>query len=295
MAAAEEAGRLAAEGNQQFWLTAARTAQAALAALRGDEAAAADLAGRAERAALPAGDSCLLAMAQYARGLSALGQGRHADAYGHLRRLSEPGDPAHHRLIRYFAVGDLVEAAVRSGHRDHAAETVQRLEPQARQTPSPWLHVMLGYARALLADDEASFTQALRQDLTAWPFVRARLQLAFGEWLRRQRRPAESRAPLRTARDAFDALGVAPWAQRARQELRAAGESSQQRPPHTFEQLTPKNSRSFRWPPKDCPIARSGSGSTSRTGRSNHTCTGYSPSSGSPPVASFPRCCPARA
>ncbi len=240
MAAAEEAVRLASEGNQQFWLTAAWTAQAALAALRGEVAVADAAAGQAERAALPAGESCLLAMAQYARGLSALGQGRHADAYDHLRLLSEPGDPACHRLIHYFVIGDLVEAAVRSGHRDHAAEAIQRLGPLAGQTPSPWFRVAVAYARVLLADDEAGFTAALSQDLTSWPFVRARLQLAFGEWLRRQRRAAESRGPLRAARDAFDALGTAPWAERARQELRAAGESSRQRMPRALDQLTPQ-------------------------------------------------------
>jgi DNA-binding NarL/FixJ family response regulator len=66
------------------------------------------------------------------------------------------------------------------------------------------------------------------------------LQLAFGEWLRRQRRTAESRAPLRAARDAFDALGVVPWGERARQELRASGESSRRRTPDRLDELTPQ-------------------------------------------------------
>src|SRR3984957_20997351 len=62
--------------------------------------------------------------------------------------------------------------------------------------------------------------------MTEWPLYRARVQLAFGEWLRRRRRMAGSRSPLRAARDAFDALGVDGWRGRARQELRASGESS---------------------------------------------------------------------
>src|SRR5260370_981546 len=62
-----------------------------------------------------------------------------------------------------------------------------------------------------------------------WPFERARALLVYGRWLRRRRRVAESRAPLRAARDAFDALGTAAWGQRARQELRAAGEASRER------------------------------------------------------------------
>ena len=50
--------------------------------------------------------------------------------------------------------------------------------------------------------------------------------LWYGKWLRRQRRPAESRAPLRTARDTFDALAFPALAEKARQKLRASGETS---------------------------------------------------------------------
>ena len=55
--------------------------------------------------------------------------------------------------------------------------------------------------------------------------------LAHGQWLRRRRQIADSRAPLRTARDTFDALGCLSWSQRARRELRASGESSRRRDP----------------------------------------------------------------
>jgi len=240
MPSAEESARLAAETAQPLWQSAALIAQAALAALRGEEAPVEKLTSEAERVALPVGATALLALGQYARGLLALGQGRHADAYDHLRRLSEHGDPASHHLIHCVAIGDLAEAAMRSGHRSQAVTALRQVEPLTAQTPAPYFQVATRYARALLADDEAGFTDALRQDMTLWPFFRARLQLAFGEWLRRQRRSAASRAPLRAARDAFDALGVAPWAERARQELRAAGESSQQRSPHALEQLTPQ-------------------------------------------------------
>jgi len=68
--------------------------------------------------------------------------------------------------------------------------------------------------------------------------VRARTELAFGEWLRRQRRTAQARECLRTARDTFDALGVAPWSERARRELRAAGERSSERQVATSDRLT---------------------------------------------------------
>jgi DNA-binding CsgD family transcriptional regulator len=99
------------------------------------------------------------------------------------------------------------------------------------------------YARPLLAPEgeaEPRFRAALTTDMTRWPLYRARLQLAFGEWLRRQRRTAEARGPLRAARDAFDALGAELWGERARQELRASGESSRRRTPDTLDELTPQ-------------------------------------------------------
>jgi DNA-binding CsgD family transcriptional regulator len=96
--------------------------------------------------------------------------------------------------------------------------------------------------RALLAQDDQEaarhFDEALGADLAHWPFQRARLLLAYGQWLRRQRRIAESRAPLRDARDAFDAMGCAAWSDQARRELRASGESSRRRDPAARDQLT---------------------------------------------------------
>ena len=53
---------------------------------------------------------------------------------------------------------------------------------------------------------KGSFEEALAADLDRWPFQRARLLLAYGRWLRRERRITESRGPLRAARDEFDAL-----------------------------------------------------------------------------------------
>ena len=76
--------------------------------------------------------------------------------------------------------------------------------------------------------------------MTAWPFLRARVQLAYGEWLHQQRRDSASRAPLRAARETFDALGTIPWSERARQQLRATGETSRPRTPEAWDQLTPQ-------------------------------------------------------
>ena len=99
----------------------------------------------------------------------------------------------------------------------------------------------LRYARAVLATGEEAeqlYQEALRAVPAGWPFQRAWAQLAYGEWLRRRRRTAEPRPYLRAARETFDALGTVPWSDRARDELRAAGEGSPRRSADARDQLT---------------------------------------------------------
>ncbi len=241
--AAEEGARLASELGQPAWVAGAKTVEAYLAALRGDEAGAEAAAVEAERVALPAGANFLLTAVQWARGLAALGAGRHADAYGELRRTHDSEDPSFHPHMRWWAIADLAEAAAHSGDLDEGRRLVEELTPLAAGTPASWVQLGLRHARAVLADDDEAeplFQSALSGGVNRWPYQRARLLLAYGAWLRRQRRVAESRTPLRTARDAFDALGVSAWGERARQELRASGETSRSRTPEARDELTPQ-------------------------------------------------------
>jgi DNA-binding CsgD family transcriptional regulator len=70
------------------------------------------------------------------------------------------------------------------------------------------------------------------------------VQVAYGPWLRRQRRVAESGGVVRVARDPFDALGCRPWGERARHELRASGERSWLWVPEARDQLTAQERQS---------------------------------------------------
>jgi DNA-binding CsgD family transcriptional regulator len=241
--AADEACRLARETMQPLIMATAEAVQALLAVLRGDAEEAAALAERAERASVPAGGSAVLAATQLARGLAALSGGDAAAALGYLRRIHDPADPAYHQAIRCLTIGDLAEAAVRSGDPGAIRAIMAEMEAAARRTTAPALHAGLRYARALLASDDqagALFDAALRSDMSAAPFLRARVQLAYGEWLHRQRRNSAAREPLRAAREGFDALGVIPWSDRARQQLRSTGETSRRRTPAARERLTPQ-------------------------------------------------------
>ena len=243
LADATEAAALAAETSQPVWAAAAIAVQAILAGAGGDESRAYALAAEAEQTATSFGTPAALVFVQLARGLTALSAGQHATAFGQLQRLFDPADPAYHSIESGWILGDLAEAARHSGHLDEARAELDKAEPLTTRTPAPLLHVAVRQARALLAaQDEAEklFQAGLQADMTAWPFYRARLQLAYGAWLRRQRRAADSRAPLRAARDTFDTLGAHPWSERARQELRASGETSRRPTPDARDQLTPQ-------------------------------------------------------
>jgi DNA-binding CsgD family transcriptional regulator len=241
LTAADEARRLAEEFAEPQWAAAADTAISLVAAMRGDERTAEGMATRAELVAEPAGVSITMAFAQFGRVLAALATGRHGDAFASADRLFEPGDPAYHRVISSWLIADLAEAARHVDRLDAARARVAQVEAMVGRRPGTWIALGLGHARALVAEPSEAgdrFEEALSSDLTRWPFQRARLQLAYGQWLRRQRRVAESRGVLRAARDTFDALGCARWGEQARRELRASGERSRRRLPEARDQLT---------------------------------------------------------
>jgi DNA-binding CsgD family transcriptional regulator len=241
--AADEAVRLTEETRQSRWVGVAHLAEAAVAAVQGDDVRAEALAAGAERGILAVGAHPLLSLVQFARGLSTLSQGRHTEAYEQLRRIFDPANLAYHPQVRWWAATDYLDAALHSDHLEEARAVVAEMELLLEQTRSPLLQVALAYARPLLAEDEhaeALCLASLGEHLAHWPFLRARLQLAYGGWLRRHRRMADSRTPLRAAVEVFDALGVAPWAERARQELRASGETSRTRTPDLRDQLSPQ-------------------------------------------------------
>ncbi|NJP97607.1 AAA family ATPase [Nonomuraea sp. FMUSA5-5] len=239
--AAEEAGRLAEETGQPFLLGLVLATQAKIAALRGQVDRAGELAAEAERLGTRVGARNVLATAQHARALAALAEGDHPQALARLLRMHDVTDPAYQLALSCHTVADLADAALHSERPGDVAGVLARLEAAALATTSPSLHDGLRLARAVLAGhDEAEelFRTALAADLTRRPFMRARTALAYGEWLRRQRRATESREYLRAARDLFDALGTSPWGERARRELRAAGERSSERQAATSELLT---------------------------------------------------------
>jgi len=241
--AAAEGGQLAHETGQLIWNIGTLAYRAVTAALCGDNETAQRLADEAEETADERRLNCVLSVVQRARGTGWLTAGEYGRAYESLRRLFDPGDPCHHSTASFHGVMDLAEASVHAGRRDDARSVIAGLEELTSCSSSTTLRVQLSYAKAILAEDdqaEALFTAALSQDLNRWPWPAARLQLAYGRWLRRQRRGAESRIPLRSALTTFDQIGARSWADQARAELRAAGERTAANGPSAPGLLSPQ-------------------------------------------------------
>jgi DNA-binding CsgD family transcriptional regulator len=178
-------------------------------------------------------------------GLLELGLGRAAEAVDRLEPVAafarEHGveEPAGFRWAP-----DLIEAYVHTGRRADAAAELVTLERQAARTEGTWAQATAARCRGLLAEEEAfdeCFSEAMRwHERTPTPFERARTQLCHGERLRRANRRVEAREQLRRALSSFESLGAAPWADRARAELRASGETARRRDPTSRERLTPR-------------------------------------------------------
>jgi DNA-binding CsgD family transcriptional regulator len=241
VSAAEEAVRLARETGQPREAVSAQLAQATIAAERGDFTAADELAGQVEAVLMPMGATRCWPWWSLSGGRGAVAHQHYPEGFDHLRRVLDPADPAYDPFIGAWGLSDLVEAAAHTSRRDIAEQHLQQLESLAAATSGPLLRAEAGYAQPMVAGDgqaEALYQAALEHDLASWPCYRGRMLLWYGGWLRRQRRAADSRAPLRSARDGFDALAFPALAEKARQELRAAGETSYRRMPEAWDQLT---------------------------------------------------------
>ncbi len=241
---AAEAVELSAETGFGRSAAVGQLTQAIAAAEMGSDEAAEQLIGSAEVALLPLGANPLLGVVAMARGRQALAEERFAEAYAHLLRIFDPTDAAYGQFVGGWVLADLADASVHGGG-DLAvvSELLRSWEAVAVSTGASILNVQLRYANAVLAEEENAeplFVAAMSAGADGWPFYAARAQLAFGAWLRRQQRVSESRAPLREATQSFGALGLLRFAERARRELRASGESLRSPGPEAWAQLTPQ-------------------------------------------------------
>ncbi|MER5778570.1 helix-turn-helix transcriptional regulator, partial [Streptomyces sp. NPDC002039] len=236
LAGGTEGLRIAADTGQARTGAQLAGTLAGLAAARGDEAWFRELAATAGAVDLPDTRHRLAS----AGILLDLGLGRHEAAAD--RAAAAPAGAACTCCGRD---SDEVEAALRAGRPRAAVAAWERLRDLSRHLDRPGIRAVEVRCEALLAEDsEELFRRALvlHGEGDTDRFEEARTALLYGEWLRRVRRPVDSRGPLRAAGEAFTRLGAAPWARRAAGELRAAGEGRPEQPVvgSDLDRLTPQ-------------------------------------------------------
>jgi DNA-binding CsgD family transcriptional regulator len=242
-AGAAEAVRIADELGQNATLAFSLSG---LARVEGAQGRGLDAISHADRAIGIAhrGINAAVAFAASALGLLELGRGRNDEAIVHLERVllrTEEHGLRETSVVQWTP--DLIEAYVRAGRSTDAEAVLERFELTARETGRTWALATAARCRGLLSADafEEHFLRALElHDLTPTPFERARTELCLGEQLRRNRQRVEARPRLAAALETFERLGAEPWAQRARAELAATGETLRRREPFAQEELTPQ-------------------------------------------------------
>jgi DNA-binding CsgD family transcriptional regulator len=173
---------------------------------------------------------------RWARGAHAASTGDNVGALHHLARFRMP-------VMARMAALERIDAAVRAGDEAAATASIDELTDFAQATGKPWALAAVAFGRAVTErgdDAEAWFEKALEyQHRASRPLDAARVELAYGEWLRRRQRRVDARQHLRHALETFQDLRVASLATRANQELRASGETARKRDPSTLVELTP--------------------------------------------------------
>jgi DNA-binding CsgD family transcriptional regulator/tetratricopeptide (TPR) repeat protein len=210
-----------------------------LAAYQGREAEASALLTRTIENASASGEGVGVQFARWATAVLFNGLGRYAEALAAARQAS---DAARELFISHWTLAELVEAGVRSGNSDLAAEALERLVEAASASGTDWGLGIVARSRALMSENEAAeplYLEAItRLGRTPLRPELGRAHLVYGEWLRRENRRMNAREQLRTAYEMFTCFGADAFAERTRRELLATGEKVRKRSDETRGQLT---------------------------------------------------------
>jgi DNA-binding CsgD family transcriptional regulator len=213
-----------------------------LVAMRGRETESRQFLDTARAEVIGRGEGAGLSFIDWAESVLYNGLGRYAEALAAARRVVD-----HTELVTVnWSMPELIEAAVRVGALDLAAEMDRRLTDRCRASGTDWALGIAARSHALIVDDGRAddlYAEAIeRLARTRVAVDLARAHLLYGEWLRRQRRRVDARNELRIAHELFTEFGMEAFAERARVELRAGGERARKRTVETLDQLTPQES-----------------------------------------------------
>jgi DNA-binding CsgD family transcriptional regulator len=223
----------------------ARVGPLGLAAFRGREREARTLIDATLSEAVPRGQGAGVTVVHWFHALLCNGLGRYEEALTaaqvaakHQEEFSSPR----------WGLVELVEAAARSGAPEPASDALKRLSEATRASGTDWALGVEARSRALLTEGDAAeqlYHEAIeRLDRTRVRVELARAHLVYGEWLRRENRRVDAGEHLRTAHDAFSRMGAEAFADRARRELMATGETVRRRIDETTRDvLTPQEAQ----------------------------------------------------
>jgi DNA-binding CsgD family transcriptional regulator len=233
---------LVAEADAVRAATGSRTAPFAamlLASLRGDQGEATPLIEAAIADATARGQGVALTYAAWAAAILANGLGRYTDALAAAQQASQDS-PA--LFVAMWALPELIEAAARTGNTRIAHDAIARLVEATQAGGTDFGLGVEARSRALVSEGETAesrYREAIdRLGRTQARPELARAHLLYGEWLRGEDRRRDARAELRTAYDLFTTMGMEAFAERARRELLATGDSVRKRTAQTASELT---------------------------------------------------------
>jgi DNA-binding CsgD family transcriptional regulator len=179
----------------------------------------------------------LIALPDVASAILNNGLGRHDAARDASLRVLRWGAVGY----GYLAVGELAEAASRTGDPDLVREALDWIHPHTAVTKSDWCFGIYERVCALASAGDADKHYQASIEYLARTRLRvdlARSHLLYGEWLRRGGRRIQARVQLRTAVEMLTDIGAEAFADRARRELGATGETARRRNDTTTPELT---------------------------------------------------------
>jgi DNA-binding CsgD family transcriptional regulator len=211
-----------------------------LAALRGREAEASALIEATIKDAIAGGEGLAVQYARWATAVLYNGLGRYDEA---LAAAAEASDETPELFLSAWALPELIEASSRSGKAQLASDALERLAEATHCSDADWGLGIVARSRALLCEAEEAeslYREAIeRLERTRLRPELARTHLLYGEWLRRERRRVDARKQLRIAHEMLTAIGMEAFAERARRELVATGETVRKRTVEASVDLTP--------------------------------------------------------
>jgi DNA-binding CsgD family transcriptional regulator len=219
-----------------------------LAAVRGREGKAVPLIAATFAAATAGGQGLAVSWTRWATAVLCNGLGRYADAEAAGRQASQEMPET---FVSTFALPELIEAAARTGNTPLAVAAIDELAETTRPGGTDWGLGTEARCRALVSEGQAAerlYREAIeRLGRTRLRPELARAHLLYGQWLRRENRRIDAREQLRTAYDMLSDIGMEAFAERARRELLATGETVRKRTAQTTvkasQELTPQEAQ----------------------------------------------------